>query len=37
LAAGLHPDSLGELEGSPDLIAAIGPTSKGREREGEWR
>jgi len=35
LAAGLHPDPLGELKRSPDPLAAItGPTSKGRGREG---
>ena len=35
LAAGLHPDPLGELKRSPDPLAAIrGPTSKGKGREG---
>jgi len=35
LAAGLCPDSLGELQHSPDPLAAIrGPTSKGREGTG---
>jgi len=35
LAAGLCPDSLGELKRSPDPLAAIRePTSKGRGREG---
>jgi len=38
LAAGLHPDPLGELKSSPDPIAAIrGPTSKGRGRERRGR
>ena len=36
LAAGLHPDPLGELKRSPDPLAAKrGPTSKGRGREGK--
>jgi len=35
LAARLHPDPLGELTHSPDHLAAMGPTYKGREgREG---
>jgi len=35
LAAGLHPNPLGELKRSPDTLATIrGPTSKGRGREG---
>ena len=35
LAAGLRPEPLGELKGSPDPLAPIrGPTSKGRGREG---
>jgi len=34
LAAGLHPDPLGELKHSSSPLAAIrGPTSKGRGRE----
>jgi len=45
LAAGLHPDPIGELKRSPDPLAAIRgprPTSKGREereheREGRER
>jgi len=36
LAAGLRPDSLGELKRSPRPLAAKrGPTSKGRGREGK--
>ena len=35
MATGLCPDPLGELNRSPDPVAAIrGPTSKGRKREG---
>jgi len=34
LAAGLRPDQLEELKRSPDLLAAMGPTSKGRGGEG---
>jgi len=36
LAAGLRPDPLGELERSPDPLAAKnrGPASKRRRREG---
>ena len=38
LAAGLCPDPLGELNRSPDPLAAIrGPTSKGRVTEGMVR
>ena len=38
LAAGLHPDPLGELKRSPDPLATIKePTSKGRGREGRVR
>jgi len=29
----LHPDPLGELMRSPDLVAAMGATSKGRGKE----
>ena len=35
MAAGLHPDPLGELKRSPDPLAATkGSTSKARGREG---
>ena len=38
LANFCSPDPLGELNRSPDPLAAIrGPTSKGREREGRRR